>query len=475
LDEIEHADPGRRGGAGGVQIEGFRAGGPLRGPIRLPGSKSLAQRALVCAALCGDLTRIERPGSSDDVLALARALIGLGVVVEGIGSASLSIRGCPPGPGVGLHAGAGESVSIGESGTAGRLLMAASALCGRLGGQIVLEAEGSLRSRSSPALYESLRAAGAGLTGVSPGRPQLEGWPVRIEPVGPPSSLRLVGPRSSQELSALLIACAAWPGEFEVNCDGALPSAPYVDMTCTVLRAFGVSVERTAQPAAGGSTWLVRGPLRPPAQSYPAQSYTVEPDASAAAVALAAACLSGGELTLPGLGPDSPQGDVRIAAHLRAFGCHATLSKAGLSARGAPTRGADLDLQGEPDLAPVLAAVAAGAALTHGHASRLTGLGTLPGKESGRIEVLAAGLGRIGLEASAGADYLTIAPGSPAARRAGPIELDSHGDHRMAFCFGLLGLLVPGVGVRTPECVAKSWPGFWTDMQAAGLKALHPA
>jgi 3-phosphoshikimate 1-carboxyvinyltransferase len=126
-----------------------------------------------------------------------------------------------------------------------------------------------------------------------------------------------------------------------------------------------------------------------------------------------------------------------------------------------------LDLAGEPDLAPVLAAVAAGAARRHGASSVLSGLGTLPGKESDRLGGLAAALARLGFAVEAGSDALAIAPGS---RPAGPHLLDPRGDHRMAFAFALLGLVVPGVLVRDPGCVAKSWTGFWRDLERLGAR-----
>ncbi|MBI5361693.1 MAG: 3-phosphoshikimate 1-carboxyvinyltransferase, partial [Planctomycetes bacterium] len=142
-------------------------------------------------------------------------------------------------------------------------------------------------------------------------------------------------------------------------------------------------------------------------------------------------------------------------------------------ARGAPARGAELDLEREPDLAPVLAAVAAAAAWNTGARSVLHGLGTLPGKESSRIAVLAEGLSALGFAAEAGKDSLAIAPG---ARRANePVELDPRGDHRMAFAFALLGLLREGVFVRDPACVGKSWPGFWTDLARAGVRVVERA
>jgi 3-phosphoshikimate 1-carboxyvinyltransferase len=161
----------------------------------------------------------------------------------------------------------------------------------------------------------------------------------------------------------------------------------------------------------------------------------------------------------------SLQGDVRIAEHLRAFGVVATFQGGVLACRGRATRGARVDLAGEPDLAPPLAAVAAAVALGVGEASELVGLGTLPGKESSRIAVLAEGLEQIGVRARAGSASLSIAPG---ARTEGEHVLDPRGDHRMAFAFALLGLVVPSVRVRDPDCVAKSWPGFWEEMERLG-------
>ena len=116
----------------------------------------------------------------------------------------------------------------------------------------------------------------------------------------------------------------------------------------------------------------------------------------------------------------------------------------------------------------MLCAVAAGAALRAGATSVLAGLGTLPGKESDRIAVLAAGLRALGIAVDTGSDRLCIAPGRPGAAAAGALELDPRADHRMAFAFGLLGLLRRGVTVRDAGCVAKSWSSFWTDLEALG-------
>jgi len=279
--------------------------------------------------------------------------------------------------------------------------------------------------------------------------------------VDAPEALLLTEPGSSQEVSALLLTLAAWPGERRLEVRGAIPSRPYVDLTVGVLASFGVGVDETVTSSPGGE-FRVTGTLRAPDAPL-----AIEPDASGAAVALAAGCLSGGRVEIDGLTLDSPQGDTRVVEHLRAFGCAAGQAGEALYAEGRPTRGALLDLSGEPDLAPPLAAVAAGAAQGVGARSRLEGLGTLPGKESSRIEVLAEGLARLGFAVRADDESLEVGPGEPSDEAA---LLDPRGDHRMAFAFALLGLLRAGVEVGDAGCVAKSWPTFWSDLAAAGAR-----
>jgi len=235
---------------------------------------------------------------------------------------------------------------------------------------------------------------------------------------------------------------------------GALPSRPYVELTIALLRRFGVEVS---------STFELRGGLRPPEDPL-----AVEPDASSAAVVLAAGCLSGGSVEVRALGSGSIQGDVRVIEHLGRFGCVAEALPDRLRAQGRPQREVILDLSGEPDLAPVLAAVAAAYAWAGGAPSLLSGLGTLQHKESPRLEVLAQGFETAGIACESGPDFLRIGP-----RRAGDVRevvLDPHGDHRMAFAFALLGLVRPGVCVRDARCVDKSWPNFWSELQRLGAE-----
>ena len=417
----------------------------MQGELAVPGSKSIAQRVLVCAALSSGTTRIAHLPDSADVRAALALIEACGARVTRLAPAAISVSGRPPGP----HRGwtSERALSAGESGTLARLATAAIALCGYAGRWIELEAEGTLRTRKSAALFAALRASGVEIENNA------DGWPARIRPIGPPSRIELQDPRSSQEVSALLIALAAYPDRLELCVRGSIPSEPYVELTRAVLQRFGVQI---APPG-----FQVKGPL-----VAPPDPVAIEPDASAAAVALAAGCLSGGEVRVRGLGSSSKQGDVRIVEYLRAFGCEAEARDDELVAHGFPARTVELDLGGEPDLAPVLAALAAAHAWRGGGVSRFTGLETLRGKESDRIAVLAAGFEAAGVAAEASADALRVGP-----RRsnvATPVLLDPAADHRMAFAFALLGLVRDCLDVSDPECVSKSWPRFWDELARAG-------
>ncbi|MEE8467084.1 MAG: hypothetical protein V3T22_01435, partial [Planctomycetota bacterium] len=439
-----------------------RPGGRMRGELDVPGSKSIAQRALIAAAFAPGPTRITGLPAGADVVCLLDALGGLGVAVARLGPRTVLVDGRAPGQAHENGAShATRALDVGESGTAARLLTAAVALCAPRGALLEVQGSGSLARRSSPALFAALRSAGARLDPRDAGG-AAGTWPVRITPVSAPELLVLEDPASSQEVTALLLALAAWPGERQLKVEGQIPSRTYVQLTRSVLADFGVAVEHSER--SGGTDFHLQGPL-----VAPPEAFRVEPDASSAAVALAAACLSGGELRVRGLTRASRQGDVSVVDHLSAFGCSAGEERGALWARGRPTRGAQIDLARTPDLAPVLAAVAGAVALADLGTSHLLGLETLPGKESSRIEVLAGALQALGLQVRATARDLTIAPGKPTQAA---LTLDPKGDHRMAFAFGLLGLVREGLAVRDAGCVAKSWPGFWDDLQRAGAARL---
>ncbi|MFT5461755.1 MAG: 3-phosphoshikimate 1-carboxyvinyltransferase [Planctomycetota bacterium] len=460
----------------------------IQGVLRTPGSKSAAQRALIAALLADGESRIHGLPDGADVTAAIALVTAAGAKLTWLFDGELRL----PDPAPGSPAGAAQEravrvvgqpplsagrplgpaptgpLRLGESGTLARIATAALALCGRPGGRVMLEAQGSLVTRSSRALFKTLRAAGVEILQQNlPGT-----WPVEFKSVTPPSTMRLIKPSSSQEVTALLIAAAAWPDVIHIEVEGNIPSLPYVNITRSLLEDFGAPVEEQIEVASGVGalrTYSVGGPL-----VAPPGPLMLEPDASSAAVALAAACLSGGALTVPGVTRESAQGDAAIVDHLAAFGCEAYSNAEGLHASGFPTRGADLDLAATPDLAPVLAAVAAASALRNGASSLLVGLDTLPGKESDRLEVLATGLRTLGFLVETGADRLAIAPPPESREGLSPAThlLDPQADHRMAFAFALMGLVVENVWVEDPTCVSKSWRSFWDDLKSVGAVEL---
>lgn len=431
-----------------IQID---SGGILRGSARVPGSKSIAQRWLLAASIAQGSTRLTALPGGEDVRSARQLIADAGAQLQGHGPAALTIAGRPPGPHRGWRS--EQALDVGESGTLARLSTAIGAFCGSAGSRLEYQARGSLLRRRSAPLLASLRAAGVEIECLG-----IEGgWPLRLRPIGPPSELRLEHPVSSQEWSALMLALAAYPGETRLELAGELPSAPYAELTVRTLVEFGATVTREA------SSCLVRGPLRAPADPL-----RVEPDASAAAVALAAAVASGGEVTIEGLGTRSAQGDIRIVEGLCAMGVDCAAGSDTLRARGTLQRSVEQDLRATPDLAPVLAALAAVHAWQGGNPSRFTGLGTLPGKESSRIAVLAAGFSAAGIATRHGPDWLEVGPRLSAGSEF--VRLDPHGDHRMAFAFALLGLARGGIGIAEPGCVAKSWPGFFEELQRLGAR-----
>ncbi len=177
-------------------ILGLCPGAELEGTARVPGSKSIAQRGLVLAAVCGGRTRLSGLPDGADVRA-ARALIAAaGARVEVLAPAAVAVEGRPPGPERGW--GSAEALQLGESGTLARMATAAAGLCGRASGVLELVPAGTLTRRTSAPLLRALRQAG-----VRTDPNDAIGWPLRVHPIGPPDIVTLVDPLSSQEASAL--------------------------------------------------------------------------------------------------------------------------------------------------------------------------------------------------------------------------------------------------------------------------------
>jgi 3-phosphoshikimate 1-carboxyvinyltransferase len=195
-----------------------------------------------------------------------------------------------------------------------------------------------------------------------------------------------------------------------------------------------------------------------PSGSYAPCRYEVEPDASSAGYPLAAAAICGGRVRVPGLSARSVQGDAGFCHVLARMGCDVSQDDSGTTvSRTGPLRGIDIDMVDLSDLVPTLAVVAAHAQTS----TAIHGVGFIRNKESDRIGDLCAELRRAGIDAIEDRDGLVVHPSRPRAA-----TLGTHHDHRLAMSFALLGLGARGVVVEDPDVVAKSWPDFWSMIEA---------
>jgi 3-phosphoshikimate 1-carboxyvinyltransferase len=417
----------------------------LAGHVAVPGSKSASNRALVLAALSPTPVQILGLLDSEDTRALARCLRAMGARIESSVDAT-SVAGP-----LGVDAAGTVELDAGESGTAARFL---AALAAAVPGRFRLTGSRRLSQRPMFELVDALRAGGAGLEAEEPEAGALPlgiaGGSLRAAAVAVDAS------RSSQFLSALLIAGAARPEGIEVRAEGRVASAPYVAMTVAALAEFGYDVVRT------GATIRVR-----PGRGAP-ERYRVPGDYSSAVPLLAACGIAGGEILVSGL--DFPSGDPDASALpvLASMGMEIRGDPAGVRARrGAGTalsavrvRAADF-----PDAVPALAALAA---FADGE-SRFEGIAHLRGKESDRIASLAALFEAAGVPALAASDSLRVGGGSRDASASLRL-LPTAGDHRIAMAAALLSLRIGGALIQSPGCVAKSYPAFFRDLDSLCIR-----
>jgi 3-phosphoshikimate 1-carboxyvinyltransferase len=410
--------------------------GPLHGTIRPPGSKSITNRALVCAALAEGESLLSGALDSDDTRAMLEALRRLGVVLEhDAAAATIRVGGCD-----GRLPAVEADLFVGNSGTTVRFLTAMLAL-----GRGVYRLDGAPRMRQRPIedLLCALRQLGAEADCQSPGGCP----PVVVRGRGLRGGRAAVaGDISSQFLSGLLMAVPYSDGDVELVVEGALVSRPYIDMTLAVMASFGVQVE-IGQPC--------RLTIRA-GQRYRGQHYAIEPDASAASYFFAAAAVTQGEVTVEGLSRTSLQGDVAFCDCLAQMGCDVQCAADRITVVGRPLRGIEVDMNAISDTVQTLGAVA----LFADGPTTITSVAHIRHKETDRIHALAVELRKLGAEVEERSDGLKITP-----RPLHGAEIDTYDDHRMAMSLALAGLAVPGVVIRDPGCTAKTYPRFFEDLQ----------
>lgn len=423
-------------------LEVHPAPAELDADVRPPGSKSVTNRALVCAALADAPTTLEGVLFADDTEAMLHCLHDLGV---GIRTDRAATRvAVEPAADLG---GDGALLDARQSGTTSRFVMPVAAL-GR--GTVVLDGAPQLRARPMGDLIDALVALGATVEPL--GEPGY--LPVSVAAAGlAGGTIDVAGDVSSQFLSGLLLSAPRMRDGLTVSVTTELVSVPYVEMTLTVMAAFG-AVSTTAAPTATGQDRRIR--VEPGGYRSPG-TYRVEPDASAASYFLAAAAIRGGRVRVDGLGTDSLQGDVAFVDALERMGVEVVRTATSLEVRGGgPLHGVEADFTDISDTAQTLAVVAPFA----DSPTTITGIGFIRRKETDRIAATVAELRRCGIVADELDDGIRIHPGVPQ-----PATVQTYDDHRMAMSFALLGLRVPGIRIADPGCVAKTFPSYWDALE----------
>ncbi|WP_406265119.1 3-phosphoshikimate 1-carboxyvinyltransferase [Nocardia sp. NBC_00881] len=400
---------------------------PVHATVTLPGSKSITNRALILAALADGPSTITGALRSRDTNLMIAALCALGTRIEGDGD-TLSVTPAALG---------GGTVDCGLAGTVMRFLPPVAALAS---GDVALYGDEQARIRPLRTILDALRSLGTDIDGDAlpftvHGTGALRGGTVTIDASG-----------SSQFVSGLLLSAARFEEGLVVHHDGkALPSMPHIEMTVEMLRRADVRVQAPADNRKA-QTWTVEhGPIR-------AVNWEVEPDLSNATPFLAAAAVTGGEVSIPHWPRLTTQpGDV-IREILVRMGAEARIFDGVLTVHG-PDRlaGIDIDLHDVGELTPTVAALAALA----DSPSRLRGIAHLRGHETDRLAALSTEINRLGGRVTETEDGLEIVP---AELHGG--KWHSYADHRMATAGAILGLRLPGVEIEDIGTTAKTLPNF---------------
>ena len=405
--------------------------------VNVPGSKSIANRALVCAALARGASSIKGLPDGDDTQAMLQSLQVLGATIL-LEKSDAQIEKA-----IDMDRLEPVSVDANLAGTTARFLTAIGAL--RRGPMTVTGGE-SLRSRPMKDLHVALGDLGAILSWQD----EKYCLPVTVQRgESYADSIEIASDTSSQFVTALMLIAPMLENGLKIQLVGNVISLPYITMSASVMMAFGANVRLV-----DGRNIVIDG------GGYVGCEFTVEPDASSASYPLAAAAVVGGRVRVNGMCSNMMQGDSRFVDVLRQMGCEVSEDRLGVTiSRDTSTalRGVDVDMSEISDLVPTLAIVAMFATTS----TRIRGVGFIRNKESDRIGDLANEMRKLGANVVEHPDGLEITPQSLHAGRC-----DTHHDHRLAMAFGVAGLKQPGVIIDQPQVVSKSWPDFWQMIEA---------
>jgi len=404
--------------------------------VRIPGSKSYTNRALITASLAHGESVVKNALLSEDTRVMISCLSELDVPIKVIREENiLIVKGCE-----GKIPVERATLFARNAGTVVRF-MTASLTLGN--GQYEIDGIERMRQRPIQQLIDALNQLGADVVSKEgTGCP-----PVLINAGGlRGGTVKIPGDVSSQYISAILLAAPYADNDVRVVVIDDLASKNYVDMTVDVMNKFGVDVERDAYKEFRVKT----------GQGYKGCEYMVEPDASGASYFFAAAAITGGKVRVEGLGECSLQGDAKFVDILSRMGCRTKKSQDWLEVEGGKLRGIDVDMNDTPDVVQTLAPVAA---FAEGR-TRIRNVKNLRLKETDRITAIVNELKKAGVEAREFEDGIEIIPSPPHSA-----DISTYDDHRMAMSFALLGLRTRGIKIKNPECVEKTFPDFFERLE----------
>ncbi len=417
----------------------------LNHTMQIIGSKSMSHRALIIAALGKGRSLVRNLSQCEDVLHTQRALEACGIkIFLGQNGHNIEGRGGNFDPPQG-------TLYFGNSGTSYRFFISLACLF-----HFPVQLYGSSRMNTRP-IRELIQILKTGDVKVK--YLEEEGFPpVEIEGSFWGGSYSISSATSSQFISSLLLISPFLSQDVIMTSSGVLRSVPYIKMTCNLMRNAGIQMESKF-------TDTNLKVIVPASQDYNPLDLTIEGDYSGAAFFLVAAAILGGCITIKGLMRDSLQGDKFILTCLARMGCqiHPYHDKVTLiQIHQRPLLPLDIDLGDYPDLVMPLAI----AALFSDGITRFTNIAHLRVKESDRLAVLHRNLKSIGAQTEITNDSITIHP----AETYQGAEIDPDNDHRIAMCFSIAGLQIPGIKIRNPECVNKSFPDFFEKLNEIGLE-----
>ncbi|MEQ8170489.1 MAG: 3-phosphoshikimate 1-carboxyvinyltransferase [Candidatus Eremiobacterota bacterium] len=404
--------------------------------VEIPGSKSYTARALLIAALATGKTVLRNVLLCDDSRYMAHGLreAGINIIEE---EDTFTVYGTD-----GKLQVPHKEIFLGNSGTATRFLTGFFSLCP---GRVVLTGNSRMKERPIIELLNGLKqlhVKSHSLTGCPP--VEIEGGNLHG------GSCEMKGSISSQYFSSIMMIAPFALSDTVIKVAGELTSKSYIDITIDIMKNFGVNVENDRY-----REFFIKS-----GQRYISREYTVESDASSASYFFASAAITGGTIVVKNINPSSLQGDIKFVDVLETMGCSVTRKDRDISLTGRPLRGIEIDMNKMPDTVQTLAVVAS---FAEGE-TVIKNVSNLRIKETDRLEALAVELSKTGISVMETEDGLVIKGGHHKGA-----EIDTCDDHRMAMSFALMGLRIPGIKIKKPFCVNKSFPEFWEKLKGIGV------